>query len=203
MLTFLQKIFGTYYKSNYLSFKLRKIIEKHNIQKAIGLQLGFVMFMATVFIPKAQVVVSATTVEQQTKLTSLDEETITKENFIWPLNEFQLSQGYNKLHPAIDLSTSFDKPIMAIGKGVVETVDYTNWGYGNYLVIKHNNNYSSLYAHLSQIYKKEGEQVEQKEIIGTVGKSGWSTGTHLHLEIFSVKGTINPLDALPSLEENN
>jgi murein DD-endopeptidase MepM/ murein hydrolase activator NlpD len=64
-----------------------------------------------------------------------------------------------------------------------------NGGYGQYVVIRHNNGSQTLYAHLSQNYVGVGAYVAQGEAVGAMGNTGRSTGTHLH---FEVRGARNP-----------
>jgi murein DD-endopeptidase MepM/ murein hydrolase activator NlpD len=64
---------------------------------------------------------------------------------------------------------------------VVEFAGVQN-GYGNIVILKHRNNYNTVYAHLNRINVRRGESVNQSQTIGTVGASGWATGPHLHFE---------------------
>jgi len=99
----------------------------------------------------------------------------------------------NRLHPilriwrphlAIDYAAPTGTPVSTIGDG---TVIYAGWngGYGNYIKVRHPNNYVSGYGHLSRFAKglKKGEKVKQGEIIGYVGSTGLSTGPHLDFSI--------------------
>ncbi|MBU3968965.1 peptidoglycan DD-metalloendopeptidase family protein [Patescibacteria group bacterium] len=95
--------------------------------------------------------------------------------------------GYN----GIDLSAPAGMPIVASAGGqVVISKDYGwNGGYGNYVVIKHNNGTQTLYAHNSTNIVFAGQWVVQGQVIGYVGSTGRSTGPHLH---FEVRGAANP-----------
>jgi len=99
----------------------------------------------------------------------------------------------NRLHPilriwrphlAIDYAAPTGTPISTIGDG---TVIYVGWngGYGNYIKVRHPNNYVSGYGHLSRFAKglKKGQKVKQGEIIGYVGATGLATGPHLDFSI--------------------
>lgn len=187
-------------KSNYLSYRLRKIVEKANIRKLVGLQLASTMFIAAVAVPEASFFTSAVEVNNKTETVLLSQNTQTQITFIWPLASFQISQQYSFYHPGIDLTTSFDDPVLAIADGAVEATVISNWGYGKHVILRHDNGHASLYAHLDQILVKVGDRVAQGSVIGKVGTSGWSTGSHLHLEIHNNEGTINPIEVLPSLE---
>lgn len=98
--------------------------------------------------------------------------------------------GYN----AVDLASSPGTPILASASGEVILSKYEDgnpWfgGYGNYIVIEHNNGTQTLYAHLSDNLVKRGWKVVQGQVIGYMGSTGRSTGTHLHFEI---RGATNP-----------
>lgn len=190
-------------KSNYLSYKLRKFVEKINIRKLIGVQLASTTFIAGIVIPQAHSFTSVLATNNQTETVLLAQNTQTEVTFIWPLSFYQISQGYRIYHPGIDLSTTYDDPVSAIADGKVEAIINSNWGYGKHIIIRHDNGYLSLYAHLSQIKVNQGDRVTQGMVIGNVGTSGWSTGSHLHLEIHGPEGTIDPIDVLPSLPTQN
>tara|TARA_B100001121_G_scaffold305161_1_gene321938 strand:- start:61 stop:1356 length:1296 start_codon:yes stop_codon:yes gene_type:complete len=108
--------------------------------------------------------------------------------------------GYNKMHKGVDFAAPKGTPIYAGGNGVIEFVG-NNGGYGKYIRIRHNNEYKTAYAHLSQ-YKKGisvGKRVNQGDVIGFVGSTGNSTGPHLHYEIIYRNKHINPMKLkLPS-----
>ena len=112
-----------------------------------------------------------------------------------PLNYKYISSYFsnNRLHPilriwrphlAIDYAAPTRTPISTIGDG---TVIYVGWkdGYGNYIQIRHPNNYVTGYGHLSGFVKglKNGLKVKQGEIIGYVGATGLATGPHLDFSI--------------------
>ena len=67
------------------------------------------------------------------------------------------------------------------------------YGYGNRVVVDHGNGYTSLYAHLSNIYVSVGQTVSRGQLIGQMGSTGRSTGIHLHLEIHYKGAALNPL----------
>ncbi len=70
-------------------------------------------------------------------------------------------------------------------------------GYGNYIIIDHGGNISSLYAHCASINVSEGQYVNKGDVIGKVGTTGWSTGFHLHFEIRKNGKATNPFDYKP------
>lgn len=101
--------------------------------------------------------------------------------FGWRTHPIQNTQ---KLHAGIDLAAPVGTPIYASDSG---TVIYSGAasGYGNWIVLDHNNGYYSIYAHMydNQLYVNVGQQVKQGQNIAAVGSSGGSTGAHLHFEI--------------------
>ena len=108
--------------------------------------------------------------------------------------------GYNKMHRGVDFAALKGTPIFAGGNGTIEFAG-KNGGYGNYIRIRHNNEYKTAYAHLSGFKKgiSTGIRVNQGDVIGYVGSSGRSTGPHLHYEIIYQNEQINPLTLkLPS-----
>lgn len=91
--------------------------------------------------------------------------------------------GQWKKHEGVDFAAPTGTPIRASGDGTVEFVGTQN-GYGNVVMLKHWNNYSTVYAHMSRFAAgiHKGDKVSQGEVIGYVGATGWATGPHLHYE---------------------
>jgi murein DD-endopeptidase MepM/ murein hydrolase activator NlpD len=87
-----------------------------------------------------------------------------------------------KQHKGVDYGAPSGTPVRAVGDGVVEFAGRQN-GYGNVLEIRHSNQRSTLYAHLSRIDVKLGQRIEQGQRVGAVGSTGWATGPHLHFEV--------------------
>lgn len=102
--------------------------------------------------------------------------------------------GVYRLHTGVDWAAPYGSPIFAAGNGVIEKIG-PEGGYGNYVRIKHNDGYETGYAHMSAFAKgmKVGTHVRQGEVIGFVGSTGESTGTHCHFEILINGRFVNPL----------
>ncbi|MCL2480395.1 MAG: M23 family metallopeptidase [Spirochaetaceae bacterium] len=102
-------------------------------------------------------------------------------------------EGYNHMHRGLDFAAPKNTPIIASGSGTVELAGW-NGGYGNCIIIRHANEYKTLYAHMNGYANgvKKGKYVKQGEIIGYVGTTGVSTGNHLHYEIIFRGQQINP-----------
>lgn len=113
--------------------------------------------------------------------------------FIWPAEKNWLS-GYNFSinHPGIDIAAYYGDLIFAAASGQVASVQYSNRGYGNMVIINHLNGYQSLYAHLSTILTEMDSFVIQGQPIGLAGSTGNSTGSHLHFEIHDQGRYVNP-----------
>ena len=84
-------------------------------------------------------------------------------------------------HSGIDYAAPTGTPIRTLGDGRV-TFSGTQSGYGKVVIIDHSRGRTTLYAHMSKIHATTGQMVEQGDIIGEVGQTGWATGPHLHLE---------------------
>lgn len=107
--------------------------------------------------------------------------------------------GKDDYHNGVDL-VGAKKHIYPVNNGTIVWVKKSNSGYGNHLLIKHDDGIWSLYAHLSKIYVKKGQVVNKNTILGIEGSTGHSTGSHLHLEIRkSESGSqVNPITFLNS-----
>ena len=101
---------------------------------------------------------------------------------------YPISQGYGetitnpKGHTGIDYACPEGTPVLASAEGIIVFAGWDSTGYGNCVVIQHNDNNASLYAHLSRICVVLRQKVEQGQIIGYSGNTGNSTGPHLHFE---------------------
>lgn len=111
--------------------------------------------------------------------------------FLWPVDGV-ISQGYRATHKALDIAVPLGTPVRAADNGVVTKAGYTTVGYGGRIIIDHQIDYTTLYAHLSQSLVEEGDVVEKGQIIGYVGSTGNSTGPHLHFELRDFGYLIDP-----------
>ncbi len=116
-------------------------------------------------------------------------------NFIWPSSTSGISQYFAWYHPGIDLPNRNAPAVAASDGGVVVIAGWPD-NYGNRIMIDHGNGYTTLYAHLSNIYISSGQSVSRGQAIGQMGSTGRSTGIHLHFEIRYNGIAINPLSIL-------
>jgi murein DD-endopeptidase MepM/ murein hydrolase activator NlpD len=119
--------------------------------------------------------------------------------FLWPTTERWIS-GYDynpgANHPAIDIAGSIGNPVWAADNGVVVYAGWSNYGYGNLVVVDHGNGWQSLYAHLNSIAVGCGQSVNQGQAIGALGSTGNSSGAHLHFEMIYSGSKVNPWNFL-------
>jgi murein DD-endopeptidase MepM/ murein hydrolase activator NlpD len=103
--------------------------------------------------------------------------------------------GEPAFHQGLDISTEKGQPVFATADGTVESASYTG-DYGNLLVIQHGFGLTTRYGHMSGFAVKPGSTVTRGSVIGYVGSTGRSTGTHVHYEILANGKLINPLQLL-------
>ena len=120
--------------------------------------------------------------------------------FIWPANKhivsgFDFSPSTN--HNGIDIAGDTGEGVYATDAGVIVYAGWNNYGYGNMVMIDHGGGFQSLYAHLSAFNVGCGQSVGQGDVIGAIGSTGNSSGSHLHFEIMSSTYKVNPRDVLP------
>lgn len=95
-------------------------------------------------------------------------------------------------HMAFDIANPSMPGIAAADNGVVIIPPFMRYGYGNHIIVDHGGGFSTLYAHLSEIYVKSGDRVARGQVIGRMGSTGRSTGTHLHFETRVNGAAVNP-----------
>jgi len=96
-------------------------------------------------------------------------------------------------HYGIDFTAPRGTNIYATGDGVVKEAKRVRGGYGNQIVIDHGYGYETLYAHLNKLNVRRGQKVTRGQVIGTVGNTGLSAGSHLHYEIHKNGKKVNPV----------
>lgn len=193
LLPSIKKIAGTK-SGNKVSRYFRHVFEHKHIKRILGTNIA-VLVMASSFTPS---LTSRIDVSAQEITVSGDSVKLKTEGHIqYPLKRIQINQSYSFFHPGIDFEGVTGDPVFSVMAGEVEAVQYSNFAYGNAVLVRHGENYLSLYAHLSKIYVKKGDSVNLNTILGEVGSTGRSTGDHLHLEIRENGRNINPFSMLP------
>lgn len=130
-------------------------------------------------------------------------------NFTWPIkrSDFWLSSFFGPrrkpdkswgFHYGIDMAACRGTPIVAAADGIVLEAFFHN-GFGNTILIQHNNKYKTRYAHMDKMHVNVGQKVEQGQLIGKVGSTGavrkrkGRDASHLHFEVYSHGKQVNPL----------
>lgn len=104
-----------------------------------------------------------------------------------------------RAHLGVDFGAPTGTPVRSVGDGVVT---FSGWqkGYGNVVQVEHSGGRSTLYAHLSRIDARRGAKIEQGQLVGAVGATGWATGPHLHFE-FKLNGKqVDPMQVARASE---
>jgi murein DD-endopeptidase MepM/ murein hydrolase activator NlpD len=107
-------------------------------------------------------------------------------------------EGRTKMHAGIDLAAPVGTPIYATADGVVTEAGYNSGGYGNLIKINHGREIETRYAHLSSIGVSPGQRVTRGQMIGRMGSTGRSTGSHLHYEVRIDGRAVNPIPFMKS-----
>jgi len=116
---------------------------------------------------------------------------------VTPVENGYISQGYHAYHTAQDIATEFGTDIKPLGRGVVSFAGRVNNGKGNIVIIDHGDDLKSLYAHMGKINVAVGNMVNTHSSLGSVGLTGYTTGAHVHLEIYDNGRMVNPENVLP------
>jgi murein DD-endopeptidase MepM/ murein hydrolase activator NlpD len=120
-------------------------------------------------------------------------------NLAWPAVGGYISShmGYRwgRMHKGIDIARPSDRSILAADNGTVTSAGWDG-GYGNRVVINHNNGLKTTYSHLSSINVSVGQTVSRGQKIGVMGRTGNSTGVHLHFEVYQNSKLVNPMNHL-------
>jgi len=115
--------------------------------------------------------------------------------YMWPVQGL-ITQYPVSYHMAVDIANPAAPPIAAADGGVISYVGCIKYGYGCHIIINHSDGYQTLYAHLSQYNVEAGDKVVRGQLIGKMGSTGRSTGTHLHFEVRKNGVLLNPLSFL-------
>lgn len=115
---------------------------------------------------------------------------------IWPLRGL-ITTRPRAGHMGLDIDGRTGDPIVASASGTVSFAGWNRTGYGYMIILGHGQGRETAYAHLSSFAVQHGQQVTQGQVIGFVGSTGRSTGSHLHFEVREWGVRKNPLNYLP------
>lgn len=178
------------------------LLEHKNLRKFLGTNLAIVTLVSSTIHSNPNTLVVN---EESAILVVKDNPIETEKGFQSPVLSVKITQGFSFFHPGIDLDGTTGNPIRAAFPGIVEEIQnykkVNHWNlspmYGNAVIIDHGGGRKTLYAHLAKINVNEGQEVDLNTIIGEMGSTGRSTGSHLHFEIREAGKAINPLGLLP------
>jgi murein DD-endopeptidase MepM/ murein hydrolase activator NlpD len=102
--------------------------------------------------------------------------------------------GTPQMHKGIDLAGPIGSPVIATARGQVAYAGYDGGGLGNLIAIDHGFGFMTRYGHLSKILVRVGQQVNRGDLIALVGTTGYSTGPHLHYEVWRNGTALDPTD---------
>ena len=160
-----------------------EVLEYNNLASADALSVGDVLL-----VPGGNLHTTAKVSSRPTPTKSSG--SVASGSFSHPVPGATRTQGIHGYN-GVDLAAKHGTAIQAASAGEVIVSKGSGWngGYGNYIVVRHSNGTQTLYAHLSAVYVNVGDWVAQGKVIGAMGNTGRSTGTHLH---FEVRGASNP-----------
>ena len=132
------------------------------------------------------------------KLSSVDNHFKKPTLISWPVYSFKaLSRGFKNNHHGIDIVGEHGSPILAAHNGFVIYKGSGFSGYGKMVILDDGKGWATIYSHMSEILVKEKMFVSRGDMIGKMGNTGRSTGTHLHFELMYNKSLVDPKKYLP------
>lgn len=151
--------------------------------------------------PKSSTKLSKNKKTSTPKIKRKNVSTYRKTKFVWPVNGSVVSNfgfvGQGRKNDGINIKAALGTNVKAADKGIVAYAGNELKGFGNLVLIKHNDGYITAYAHADKIYVKKGQRVLRGEKIATVGKTGSVNTPQLHFEVRAGKKAVNPRQYLP------
>ncbi len=120
--------------------------------------------------------------------------------YVWPVAGTLwggFGPRWGSFHKGIDIGANAGTAVTAAAAGQVVLSTYSDNGYGSYVIVQHADGSQTLYAHLSDRYVVLGQYLNQGDILGAVGCTGWCNGNHLHFEVVIGGGLADPMAYLP------
>lgn len=124
----------------------------------------------------------------------------------WPiLYPSKVNRGFqtDDPHYGVDFSGRRNAPILAAQTGRVIYAGRKFKGYGNLVILEHQDGIATFYAHLNKILVKEGQTITKGSKVGLMGRTGRATGVHLHFELRMAYAPVDPMPYFPSLKTSS
>ena len=172
-----------------------KIVEFNNLVDVGDIKIAQELIIpgGKMILPAKQAsVAKAVSVAPVSKLLSSTPPTETGAALLWPTAAKHITQYFSLRHTGLDIGGPTGTPLYASDPGVVELSGWTT-GYGNNIVINHQNGTKTRYAHASKLYVSKGDVVIRGQTIASMGSTGWSTGPHIPFEVIVNGVKKNPL----------
>lgn len=180
--------------SHPISKFFRKTFEHKRARKAISAALTLLVMG---FGQMSNLLASETQATEVALISQPESQLVTLTTLEKPLDG-RLAQGFHGFHRGIDLLAPLGTPINPIANGVAAEVSLGRLGWGNTVVVDHGSGLASRYAHMKEVRVIEGDQISKDQVLGTVGMTGWTTGPHLHLEVYQNGRATDPEAILPA-----
>lgn len=183
---------------------IEKIIASNNLNSNASIQIGQELIIPgtrrTVTTPSTSVAssktnTSGTGINVIKDIVSASTPIVSSNKMFWPTTGHRITQYFSWSHNGLDIGDKVGTAIYAADSGTVE-ISQGGWngGYGNTILINHGGGKKTRYGHMSKLLVSKGESVEKGQLIGLMGSTGRSTGSHLHFEVV-INGTrYNPLN---------
>lgn len=182
---------------NLASRLIRPLFEVKKIRTIFGAQLAAAVFtVGSLGIPFAETSGLAYPEAGKTEVVlDVDQAILTTEEvgFQVPVTELVgVSQRFHAGHPAYDMRAPLGSEVVPVNDGVVKEIIHSAYGYGRRVIVDHGEGLVSLYAHMGKIAVDEGDEVDKEDVLGEVGLTGWTTGPHIHLEMYKDESVVSP-----------
>jgi len=190
---------GSFSHSSIISLLLQPFLSKEKAKFWLGAQLlGAVVFGGIAQVPDTELALG--TWEAQQPISNILTYEIstpsgeTEITFLVPVTNLTgISQYFHNGHPGLDMRAPLKSDVVSFDKGKVVKIVNSRFGYGRHVYVEHENGLKTLYAHLGLITVEEGESIIAGSKVGEVGLTGWTTGPHLHFEVYKENVPTNPI----------
>jgi murein DD-endopeptidase MepM/ murein hydrolase activator NlpD len=190
---------GSFMESSWLVLAFKPIWEKEGLRVLVGAPLAAALvFSNTPDLAEATITLNTWEVTQPVANILTFElappDGVTRTTYTLPVTNLTgISQGFHVGHPGIDFRSPESSPVVAMESGKVIGVATELFGYGHHVEIAHDRGLVTRYAHLDEIKVSLGQDLRAGSVVGSIGLTGWSTGPHLHFEIYENGEAVNPL----------